>query len=73
VQEIRSVYLIFDNLEYFTICYLSVPVSVGLKESYGMLYIDWEGLDERTTDAQIFHVILLKQFHDIFFLLAVVN
>jgi hypothetical protein len=52
VQEIRSVYLLFDNLEYFTIRFLSIPVSVELKESYCMLYIDWEGLDEKTTDTQ---------------------
>jgi hypothetical protein len=53
VQEIGSVHLLFDNLEYFTIWYLSIPVSVGLKESYCMLYIVWEGLDERITDIQI--------------------
>jgi hypothetical protein len=33
VQEIRSVYLLFDNLEYFTIWCHSIPVSVELKES----------------------------------------
>jgi hypothetical protein len=69
----RSVYLLFDNVEYFTVWYLSVTVNMGLKESYCMLYIDGEGLDERTTDSQIFHIILLKHFHDIFLLLAVVN
>ena len=33
VQEIRSVYVLFDNLEYFTVWCLSIPVSAELKES----------------------------------------
>jgi hypothetical protein len=52
MQEIRSVSLVFDNLEYFTIWCLSISVSVELKKSYCMLCIDWEGLEERTINTQ---------------------